>query len=118
MPTLTPILLSGSTNGRQKKIAGTTTGTGDTIHTATAVAGGFDDVWLDVYNSDIVSRTLTLQLGGTTQPDDEVAITVPPKSGLLQCLAGRRFTGGVVIKGWGDATNVLTVGGYAVRYAP
>jgi hypothetical protein len=118
MPSISPLHLSGSTSGRQIKITATTTGTGVTLHTSTNVANGYDDVWLEAYNSDTVSRTLTLQLGGTTQPDDEVAITIPPKQGLFAVLAGRRFNGGVVIKGWADAANVITVGGVVQRYAP
>lgn len=116
MATLTPQILSGSTNGKQIKITGTTTGAGNTLHTAIATAGCFDDLWLDAYNNDTVSRTLTLQLGGTAQPDDEVSIVIPPKSGLLAVLAGRRFSGGVVVKGWADAANVVMVGGFVQRY--
>ena len=43
--TITKTLLSGSTNGRQIKVAATAT-PGTTIHTATNTAGQMDEVWL------------------------------------------------------------------------
>ena len=105
-------IASGSTNGRAVKIAATASA-GTVIHTvATTVttAGLMDEVWLYGYNSDTVSRELTLQMGGTATPDDDIKITLAPKAGLVLLVPGLRFNNGVVIRGYcAAAANAITV---------
>lgn len=117
MATLAPILLSGSTNGRQIKVAATATA-GTLLHTATSTSGAFDEVWLWAVNSDTVSRKLTLELGGVSSPDDLVEVTIPPESGPFCVLAGIRLNGGVAVRAFADAANVLLIHGNVNRYTP
>jgi hypothetical protein len=117
MATLAPVLLSGSTNGRQIKVAATATA-GTLLHTATATAGAFDDVWLYAVNSDTVSRKLTIEFGGVTSPDDLIEVTIPPESGLFCVIPGVRISGGVVVRAFADAANVVMISGNVNRYTP
>ena len=109
------IPISGSMNGRGIKITGTGTVDANTIHTATSTAGVIDEVWLYCYNSDTSSRTLYLCLGGTTDPDDIVSISIPSKYNDILVLAGECFNGGVVLKAYASSANVLVIRGYVNR---
>jgi hypothetical protein len=51
MATFSKIVLSGSTDGRMIKVAATATA-GTTIHTGSATATTFDEIWLYAVNSD------------------------------------------------------------------
>src|SRR5262245_34503498 len=95
MAVYTKVILSGSTDGRPIPVAATST-PGTTLHTAHATA--IDEVHLWAVNSDTVDRKLTLELGGTTAPDDLVELTVPAETGLLLVLPGMPFSNSKVIK--------------------
>ena len=109
------IVLSGSTHGRGIKITGTTSEGANTIHTATSTAGVIDEVWLYCYNSGSSPIILYLCLGGTTDPDDIVKITIPTQTGDILVLAGECFNGGVVIKAYAQTANYLVIRGYVNR---
>ena len=109
------IPISGCSNGRGIKITGTTSGDANTIHTATSSSGVIDEVWLFCYNSDTSSRTLSLCLGGTTDPDDIASISIPSKYNDILVLAGECFNGSVVIKAYASSANVLVIRGYVNR---
>jgi hypothetical protein len=87
MATFSKIVLSGSTDGRMIKVAATATA-GTTIHTGSATATTFDEIWLYAVNSDTSSLKLTIEWGGVTAPDDLIEFTVPAESGLYldRCL--------------------------------
>ena len=114
MSTITPILPSGGSNGRGIKLASTAT----TIHTATSTSGEFDRIRLWVYNSHTAAVACTIECGGSTSPDDLIKDTIPPGVGLWLMIDGIRYNGGVVIKGYGATTNVLTAHAQIDRYAP
>ena len=109
------IPISGCSNGRGIKVTGTGTGDANTIHTATSTAGVIDEVWLYCYNSGAANLVLYLCLGGTTDPDDIVKITIPAQTGDILVLAGECFNGGVVIKAFADFANYLVIRGYVNR---
>jgi len=109
------IVLSGSTNGSGIKITGTTSEGANTIHTATSSSGVIDEVWLYCYNSNSLTLVLYLCLGGTTDPDDIVKITIPTQTGDILVLAGECFNGGVVIKAYAQTANYLVIRGYVNR---
>jgi len=46
MAAFSKIVLTGSTDGRGVLISGTTSGGANTVHTASATATVFDEVWL------------------------------------------------------------------------
>lgn len=105
--------LSGSTDGRGIKVVATSSA-GTTIHTAVAgtTAGTYDEIWLYVYNSDTVARTLTIEYGGTTAPDDNTVVSVASKSGLMLVVPGLILQNSDVVKAFADAANVLVIFGF------
>lgn len=114
-PTFSKLELSGSTDGRNIKIAATSS-PGTAIHTATSSTTGYDEVWLWAVNSDSTARLLTLQWGGTTSPDDEVGITIPVKGSLptLVC-PGLILQNSLLVKAFCATTNVVMLGGFVNR---
>ena len=112
MASFTKVILSGSTNGRGKKIAATATA-GDIVHTAHATA--LDEVWLYAYNSSGSSVNLTVEQGGVSAPDDNIVQGIPGSSGLVLVVPGLIVTGGVVVRAFASTTNVIVVYGFVNR---
>lgn len=121
MSTFTPVILSGSTQGKQIKIAATATA-GTTIHATGTSATVQDEIWLWCTNSDTTARKLTIEWGEATAPDGNVEVTIPPESGPVLVIPGWRLTGsgaaGLTVAAFAATTNVLTVAGYVNRYTP
>lgn len=103
MATYTPVIASGSTNGKQIKIT-TTSSPGDTLHTAHA--SDIDEVTIWATNTDTSPRKLSVQLGGTAT-DDLIEITIPPESGEVLIVDAARLTGSVVVKAFCATANVV-----------
>jgi len=117
MPTLTPVIPSGSTNGRPIKVAATAT-PGTLIHTATSTSGQFDELTLYAMNTDSSDRKLTIELGGVTDPDDLIERTIPAESGLVPILVGHRLNGGVAVRAFAASADVVTIVPDVTRYTP
>lgn len=114
MATYSKIILSASTNGRQIKVAGTNSGSATTIHTAHASA--LDEIHLWAMNSDATEHVLTIQFGGTTDPDDLIEVAIPPESGPVLVVPGLILTGGCVVKAFVDgAANLVMLAGFVNR---
>ena len=105
MTTYTAVIPSGSTNGRQILVAATST-PGTTLHTAHATA--LDEVWIWATNNHTSAVNLTIELGGTTSPNDLIQMSIPSKSGNYLVVAGVRLTGSVVVKAFAGTTNVIS----------
>jgi hypothetical protein len=105
--------LSGSTDGRGIKVVATAT-PGTTVHTAVTgtTAGTFDEIWLYAYNSDTVDRTLTIELGGTTAPDDNIKVIIPATQGRFLVVDGAILQNSIVVRAFGSVANVLVVTGF------
>lgn len=104
--------LSGSTHGRGIKVAATST-PGTTIHTGQVSTTLSDIVTIYAYNSDTVARTLTLEWGGTTAPDDNIVVDVPPKGvGLIPVAVDLLIRNSLVVRAFCDTTNVVVLFGY------
>ena len=112
MANFTKQLLSGSTNGRGIKVGATAT-PGTLVHTADSTAT--DEVWIYAMNTDSSSRTLTLEWGGTTDPDDLIEITLGASPGLTLIVPGLPVDGGVVVRAFADSADVVTVHGFVNR---
>lgn len=112
MTTITKTKLSGSTDGRGVKVAATSS-SGTTIHTAHATA--LDEVWLWAVNSDTVARKLTIQFGGTSDPDDSIEVNIPAGSGLVLVVPGLVVTNSVVVRAFCAAANVVILHGFVNR---
>lgn len=117
MPSLAPVILSGSINGRGKKVVATAT-PGTAIHTVSGTSGVIDELWLYATNTDTVTRRITVEFGGVTAPDDTILMDLPPGNGPVCLVAGLRLTGGVLVTAFAAAANVVVVHGNVNRYTP
>jgi hypothetical protein len=116
MTTYSRVLLSGSTNGKPIKVAATAT-PGTTIHTAIAGTAAFDEVYLWVTNTDTNPITLTIEWGGTTDPDQLICktVTIPASSGPTILIPGLNLQNGLVIGAFASVANKLLISGYVNR---
>ena len=118
MATFTKTLLSGSTQGRQIKVAATTS-SGTTIHATGTSSSIIDEVWLYAYNSSSSAVTLTIQWGSTSTPDDDIKLSIPATSGLTLVVPGLVLTGtgaaANTVRAYAATTNVIMISGYVNR---
>jgi hypothetical protein len=114
MATFSKVKLSSSTSGRGIKIAATATA-GTAIHTAVAGASDIDEVWLYAVNSSVADVVLTIEMGGTTDPDDTIDVTIKAYSGLTLIVPGLIMNGTLAIAGFASVANVIIVFGYVNR---
>ncbi len=117
MATFSKLTLSGSTDGRLIKVAATATA-GTTLHTGSATATTFDELWLYAVNSDTSDRKLTIEWGGVSAPDDLIEQTITAESGLVLVVAGLVIKGNatpLVVRAFCASANVVMVGGYVNR---
>lgn len=110
-------VLSGSTNGLGVKVTGTATAGAVTIHTAIAGTTSRDEVWLWAQNNDAngVTRTLTIEFGGTTDPDNLIVMPVVAKAGPVLVVPGFPLRNGLVVKAFADEANDVQIYGYVNR---
>lgn len=108
MATYSAVIPSGSTDGAPVKVAATAT-PGTLIHTADASA--LDEVYLWVTNTDTSAVTLTVEWGGTTDPDHLIvkALSIPANSALLMLVPGIRITNSKVVRAFASSANKLLV---------
>jgi hypothetical protein len=113
MATYSRRLLSGSTSGKPIKVAATATA-GTLIHTAVAGDNKFDEVYLWVTNTDTVSRDLTIEWGGATDPDCLIAKTypVPALSGPIPIVPGLSLNAGLEVRAFASSANKLLISGH------
>ena len=117
MATFTKKILSGSTDGKAVKVVQTATA-GTTIHTGSATATTFDEIWLYAVNSDSTARKLTREWGGVSSPDDLIEFTVPAESGLYLITAGLIIKGNatpLVVRAFCASANVVNIAGFVNR---
>lgn len=105
--------LSGSTDGKGIKVAATGT-PGTTIHTAVSgtTPGTFDEIWLWAYNDSTADVELTIEFGGTTDPDNLIVVTIPYKSGLIPVVPGLILQNSAVVAAFAGSANVVTISGF------
>lgn len=112
MATYSKQLLSGSTDGKQIKVAATSSA-GTTIHTAHATAK--DEIWLWCVNSSASGVKLTIEWGEATAPDGNIEVTVPAEAGYLLVVPGMILTNSLVVKAFAASGNVLLINGFVNR---
>lgn len=120
MATYSKVKLSGSTDGKQIKVTGTSSGAAVTVHTAHASA--LDEVWLYADNDSTSAVLLTLEFGGTTDVDNTIKVTIPGKGtegadGLVPVIAGLILTNSLLVKAYAATGNVIKLSGYVNRIA-
>lgn len=108
--------LSGSTNGKPVKVAATATA-GTTVHTAIAGASGWDEVYVWVTNTSGSAVALTIEFGGTTDPDCLVCkqLSIPANSAPIPVLTGQMLQNGLTVSAFASTANVLLLTGYVNR---
>lgn len=114
MATFTKVKLSGSTDGRAVKVAATASA-GTTIHTGSATATTYDEVWLYAMNTSASAVKLTIEWGGTTSPDDLIELTVQPEAGLVTVAPGLLIKGNatpLIIRAFAATADVITIHGF------
>ena len=116
MATYSKVLLSGSTNGKQIKVAATATA-GTLLHTAVAGTSSLDEVWLYAVNSSASSVKLTIEWGEATAPDGNIEITIPAESGYTLVVPGLLLQNGLTIRAFAGTANVILINGYVNRIA-
>jgi len=97
-------IASGSTNGKMVKAAATAT-PGTLLHTAHTT--DIDEVFVWAVNSSGSPVKLTIELGGTTSPDDLIEKTIAAEDGLVLVVPGIRLTGGTVVRAFAATGNVI-----------
>jgi hypothetical protein len=108
---ITKQLLSGSTNGRPVKIAATAT-PGTTLHTAHATS--LDELSIYLTNTSASDVEVTIELGGTTSPDDHIKALVPAKDTVL-AVPGVPLTNSLLVRAFAGSANVVNAIGYVNR---
>lgn len=106
--------LSGSTDGRQIKIAATAT-PGTLLHTAVAGIVDMDEIWLYATNNHTSNLALTIQWGGTTNPDDYLQMTIPSKTGDYLIIPGRVLRNGLAVRAFAQTANLICISGWVNR---
>ena len=113
MATFTKTILSGSTDGRGIKVVATATA-GTTIHTGPTAAGTLHRITLYAVNTDTSARTLTVQWGGTSSPDDSITYSLQVNQGLILVAPALLIKGNatpLVVRAFASAANVVVVHG-------
>lgn len=114
MATYSKEFLSGSTQGKQIKVAATSS-PGTTIHTAVSGTTDMDEIWLYAVNSDTSARKLTIQWGETTAPDGNIELTIAPEDGYVLIVPGLPLQNGLVVQAFAATANVILINGYVNR---
>jgi hypothetical protein len=116
MPTYSKVKLSASTSGRPIKVAATGSA-GTTIH-STLGSASTDEIYLYANNTDTATRTLTIQWGGTTSPDDSIVVGILPQAGIFLVVPGLIVvdTGSAVtVRAFASTANTINITGYVNR---
>ena len=116
MPIMSKEILSGSTNGRGKKVTGTDTSGAVTLHTVTSGGSGadIDEIFIYATNTSASQVKLTIEFGGTTSPDDHIVANIPAETTVL-VVPGLILKGGVVVEAFAGTGNVITCHGFVIR---
>lgn len=114
MATYSKRLLSGSTNGKQIKVAATAT-PGTTIHTAVAGTSDLDEIWLYAVNSSASSVKLTIEWGEATAPDGNIEVGIPAESGYVLIVPGLLLQNELVVKAFAETADVIMINGFVNR---
>jgi len=115
MATYSKLKLSGSTDGKQVKVAAIGS-PGTTIHTAHAT--DLDEVWIYAVNSSSTTVKLTIEWGETAAPDGNVEVSLIGEAGYSLIVPGLVLTNSLVIRAFADSANVILINGFVNRITP
>ena len=107
--------LSGSTNGRQIKVAATST-PGTLLHTCISGVSDYDEAWIWGTNTHATDNVdLTIEWGGVTDPDDLLKTTLAAGVGLIQVVPGLILQNSLVIRAFASSANQIMISGFVCR---
>lgn len=109
------VKLSGSTDGKGVKVTGTGTGSTVTVHAAHASSLDIITLWAENNDADGETRTLTIEWGGATDPDNLIVVPVPCKAGPVLVVDRLPLTNSLTVKAFADEANDVQVYGLVVR---
>lgn len=107
--------LSGSTDGKGIKVTGTNSAGAVTVHTAHATDFDLVTLWAVNQDADGETRTLTLEWGGATDPDNLITVSVPAKAGPVFICDRLLLTNSLVIEAFADEANDVQIYGLVTR---
>lgn len=114
MATFAKVKLSGSTDGKQIKVAATGT-PGTLIHTAVTGTTNWDEVYLWASNKGAADQAVTIEFGGVGSPDDLMTVTVPASGGYVLLVPGLILQNANVIRAFAASANEVLIVGFVNR---
>jgi hypothetical protein len=118
MATFAKFHLEHSTGGQPILVAATASA-GTSVHSTPDSSTVIDEVWLYATNTSSSAVTLTVEYGGTTNPNNRIILSIPAQAGLTLVLPGLILSGtGTtprVVRAFASSANVVTVSGYVNR---
>lgn len=120
MASYTQLVLSGSTDGKPIKVAGTAIGSATTIHTGSSSTSDQDTLEIYACNTSAGDVLLTITAGGDTDPDNVVSkYVVKAQDGIKAIIPlGLTIKGNatpIVVKAFAATANVITIIGKVIR---
>jgi hypothetical protein len=112
--TITPVLLSGSTNGRGIEVTQTTLTGADTVHTAVSGTAKVDYLTIEAANHHTATVKLTLQFGGSDDAD-KITVDLAADRGLVTVVEQIPLNNGLVVSAFADQASVVNLFGYVTR---
>ena len=113
MATYSKIVLSESTDGRGILIDDDATA-GKLVHTGSATATTYDEVWIYAANYDSSDRKLTIEWGSASA-GDLIEVTIPTEAGLVLVVPGLIIKGNatpLVVAAFAAPTSSIQLFGY------
>jgi hypothetical protein len=107
---ITPQVLSSSTDGRQVKVDATST-PGTLLHTVASGTSTIEFITLEAANTSSSAVNLTIEWGGTTDPDDHIELSVPANRGAFVVIDKRRLQNGLAVRAFASVADVIVMYG-------
>jgi hypothetical protein len=110
MATIVKQEFSASTDGRPIEVGDSNT----TIHETQAATGdnNYDEIWAWATNTSTSAVVLTVLWGGTTDADDKIIVTIPPREGLMQIIPGLVLQNGCDFLAVAAVNDVINIVGF------
>ncbi len=116
MASFSKLPISGSDNGKPITIAATGS-PGTLLHQAASGVTSVDEVYLWVSNTTAGAATLTVEWGGSDDPDDLLckSNSIGANSAPAVIISGALLKAGLSIRAYSDTANALNILGYVNR---